>query len=405
MTTIGRWTTLLAAACLAGTVNAGTVVLDGSTGADYDSVGDGWFFAGMDPSTPPDGTGDAGEQPLGVALIENVLELRAMAEFPLEPLAEVDPDDITSATLTVTIDDVLTTFGPGATFDGTAADEIQAFAYVGDGIVTTADFAPPASSPIGAILPGVVTDATLQETGALSFDLDVTDVLKAMLAGGAPAFGVLLATDDSPTGTSLDDVSPPGVAGGRLPFLTIEVAGLETTTTTTSTTTTTEPTETTTTTSTSTTEPTVTTTTTSTTTTTEIEATTTTSTAAPPTTTSTTLPPSCGSGATLASIGCRVGDLGDAIAGSPDLGAAAPKLQKQLGKIEGLLEKARAAIDAGNRKQARSLLRKISTRYRALGKPLRSLKGRKTIPAELRNQLLAVITALANDTKALAKSL
>lgn len=428
MTTIGRWTTLLAAAMLASAMSASaeTVVLDGTTGADYDSVGDGWFFAGG-PTVPPDGTGDAGDQPLGVALIQNVLELRAMAEFPLASLAGVDPDDVTSATLTVTIDDVLTTFGPGANFDGTAAEEIQAFAYVGDGTVTTADFAPPASSPIGAILPGVVTDASLATTGALAFNLDVTALLKAFLANASPAFGVLLATDDTPTGTSLDDLMPPGVAGAKLPFLTIEIAGTpETTTTTTSTTTTTttEPTivTTTTTSTTTTTAPPATTTTTSstttttlvvtttttssTTTTTLVATTTTTSTTAPPTTTtSTTLPTGCDDAATLDSIACRADELAGAVAGASGLGKAEAQLTKQLDKIQALLAQAEVALASGDLKQARSALRKLGGRYRTFGRPLRSLKGRKNIPAETRSELLAAIEDLAADTKALAKTL
>lgn len=204
---------------------AETFVLDGSTGADYDAVGDGWFFAGG-PTIPPDGIGDAGAQPLGVAIIAGVLELRAMAEFPLAPLAGLTAADITSATLTVTIDDVLSTFGPGAAFDGTASDPFAVYHYPADGTVTVADFSPAGLTPVGTVTPGVVTDATLAVSGALPFVLDVTDELKAALTNGDAAFGALMGTLDSPTGTSLDNLSPPGVVGGALPFLTVQTIDL-----------------------------------------------------------------------------------------------------------------------------------------------------------------------------------
>ena len=45
----------LAVAC-APALRAETIVLDGSTGAAYDSVGDGWFFAGATPPQRPVGT-------------------------------------------------------------------------------------------------------------------------------------------------------------------------------------------------------------------------------------------------------------------------------------------------------------------------------------------------------------
>jgi hypothetical protein len=200
---------------------ADTIVLDGSTGADYDAVGDGWFFAGG-PAIPPDGVGDSGNNALAIALQSGVLELRAMAEFPLASLAGLTSSDVTSATLTVTIDDVLSGFGPGSAFDGTAASPFVVYHYPADGTVTVADFAPAGLAQVGLVTPGVVTDATLAVSGALPFVIDVTDELKAALTGGDAAFGALMGTLDSPTGTSLDNLAPPGVAGGALPFLTIQ---------------------------------------------------------------------------------------------------------------------------------------------------------------------------------------
>lgn len=203
------------------TTLADTIVLDGATGADYDAVGDGWFFAGG-PAIPPDGVGDAGNNALAIALQAGVLELRGMAEFPLAPLTGFTASDVTSATLTVTIDDVLGSFGPGSAFDGTAASPFVVYHYPADGTVTVGDFSPAGLAQVGVVTPGAVTDASLAVSGALPFVVDVTAALKAALTAGDTAFGALMATLDSPTGTSLDNLSPPGVAGGALPFLTIQ---------------------------------------------------------------------------------------------------------------------------------------------------------------------------------------
>lgn len=207
-----------------GSARGDTFVLDASTGADYDSVGDGWFFAG--PSQPPpDGTGDQGGQALAVGFRSGTLELRAMAEFPLAALP-VTASQVVSATVTVTIDDVLSTFGPGAAFDGTASSPIAAYHYPADGTVAVADFSPTGLASLGTITPGVVTDASLAVSGPLAFTVDVTQALKDALTDGDSAFGLLLGTADTPTATSLDDQSPPGVAGGQLPFITVETIAL-----------------------------------------------------------------------------------------------------------------------------------------------------------------------------------
>ncbi len=219
---------LALALALGARARAETLVLDAGTGADYDAVGDGWFFAGATPPLPPpDGVGDAGGQALAIGLIAGVLELRAMAEFPLAPLAGLSPSQIQSATVRFAIDDVIGTFGPGASFDGTASDPIAVYHYPADGTVTVADFSPAGLVPLGVVMPGVVTDATLLASGALPFQVDATQALKDALAAGTPAFGVLFGTTDAPTATSLDGLSPPGVAGGHLPFLAIETVALE----------------------------------------------------------------------------------------------------------------------------------------------------------------------------------
>jgi hypothetical protein len=224
-------TALLSALALAlaaaPSTRADTFVLDTATGADYDGVGDGWLFAGPPPGLPPDGIGDAANNALGVAYISGVLEMRGMAEFPLAPLSGLGAGQIESATLTFAIDDVISTFGPGANFDGSASDPIAVYHYPADGTVTVADFSPAGLAQVGVVSPGVVTDATLAVSGPFAFDVDVTDELKSALTDGDAAFGVLFGTVDGPTGTSLDGLSPPGVPGGALPVLTIETIPLQ----------------------------------------------------------------------------------------------------------------------------------------------------------------------------------
>ena len=199
-----------------------TIVLDGASGAVYDGVGDGWFFAGG-PSVPPDGVGDLGGNAPAIVYQAGVVEMRALSEFPLSTLAGYDASEITSATLTVTIDDVLTTLGPGTTFDGTAASPFAAYSYPGDGTITPSDFSPAGLASLGIVTAGAITDASLASSGAVSFDIDVTASVRAFVTAAQTHYGVLLGTLDSPTGTSVDALSPPGVAGGRLPFLTIAI--------------------------------------------------------------------------------------------------------------------------------------------------------------------------------------
>ena len=218
-----RTGTTLAALCatllLAGSARAATFTLDAGTGADYDSVGDGWFFT-TPPNLPPDGVGDSGNQPLAVGRIDGTLELRAMAEFPLGALAGLTAADVQSATLHFRVDDVIGTFGPGATFDGTASDPIAVYGYPADGTVTVADFAPAGLVSQAVVALGAITDASLALSGPVDFTVDVTQLVKDRLAAADAAIGILFGTTDSPTATSLDDPAP-GV-GGLLPYLTVE---------------------------------------------------------------------------------------------------------------------------------------------------------------------------------------
>jgi hypothetical protein len=191
---------------------AATFVLDGGTGADYDAVGDGWFFT-TPPNQPPDGVGDLGGNALAVGIQTGVVEIRALGEFPLASLGALPSGQVQSATLTFRIDDVVGTFGPGTTFDGTASNPIAIYAYPADGTVDVADFNPAGLASVEIVNVGMITDASLAISGPLDFEVDVTDQLKDALDNSDVAFGILFGTLDSPTATSLD---------GVLPFITVE---------------------------------------------------------------------------------------------------------------------------------------------------------------------------------------
>jgi cysteine-rich repeat protein len=148
-------------------------------------------------------------------------------------LAGVAAERIASAVLRFNIDDVLSTLGPGTELSGRAADEVLVHFYDGDGAATLADYRRTDEAPVRVDTgPGAITDATLAQSGALAFDVDVRARLVAALAAGTPFLGILWRTTDSPTGTSLDDGqggSPSGEpsdtsAGSRMPFLTVTIA-------------------------------------------------------------------------------------------------------------------------------------------------------------------------------------
>ncbi|GIW42378.1 MAG: hypothetical protein KatS3mg076_2955 [Candidatus Binatia bacterium] len=205
---------------------AETVLVKEEDGALFDAVIDG--FPGL---APFDGTPDFGENPLAVALKSGVTEERGIAEFPLAKLLSTSPERIREATLVFNIDDVLSTFGPGTEFAGRAAREILVHTYAGDGAVELADYARVENEPVAVdtTVFGEITDRTLRASGPLRFEVDVTEALRGVLRDGHGFFGVLWRTEDSPTGTSLDNLGdgsagPPGVGGSFLPFLSIEIA-------------------------------------------------------------------------------------------------------------------------------------------------------------------------------------
>ncbi len=176
-----------------------------------------------------DGVADFAGNPLAVALKDGATEERGIIEYPLDTLTGLSSSDIQSATLTWNIDDVLSTFGPGTDFDGTAAETVILFDYAGNGSIDLSDFQNVAGAPLAVVdtTPfGVITDASLAGTGPLVFEVDVTAAIQAHLDAADTHMGLVFATNDDQSGTSLDDLGdggagPPGVNGASLPFVTI----------------------------------------------------------------------------------------------------------------------------------------------------------------------------------------
>lgn len=204
------------------------VINDATVGSVYDGILDG--FPLPPPGVAPDGAGDFTGNALAVALQTGVTEERGITELPLAPLAGVTSATLQSAILTFNIDDVVSTFGPGTSFDGTAASSIVVFAYSGNGAIDLADFGNVVGAPLAVIdttALGVITDATLSVSGPLTFTIDATAVLGALLDGGtATHVGFVFATQDNLSATSLDNLGasgagPAGVGGAAMPFLTV----------------------------------------------------------------------------------------------------------------------------------------------------------------------------------------
>ena len=202
-----------------------TVTIDET---DAGTVMDG-IIDGFPEIAPKDGTPDLGGNALSVALKTGVTELRGVMEFPLAELTGVTGDAITAATLTFNVDDVLSTFGPGTDFNGQAASTIFVHAYTGNGAVELGDYNETDETPAAVDTgPAAITDATLNTSGAVFFTVDVRDRLADAADAGDAFLGIVWRTDESPTGTSLDNLGegsagPPGARSSRMPFLTIDI--------------------------------------------------------------------------------------------------------------------------------------------------------------------------------------
>ena len=208
---------------------AGEITIDRGSGAVFEGLVDG--FPGL---VPFDGIADIGGNALAAALQQGVTEERGIGEFPLSPLRNmcVDASVVRGALLHFNIDDVLSSFGPGTGFDGTAAETLLVHAYSGDGQVSLSDYTnvQAAQKAVDTRVYGTITDGTLATNGPLSFSVDVTQEVRNLLVAAAGHLGIVWRTTDTPTGTSLDDVGinsagPPGVGGARMPFLTVEAGG------------------------------------------------------------------------------------------------------------------------------------------------------------------------------------
>lgn len=221
---------LLPLALLSSPTSAAVVTLDASSGAVYDAIVDG--FPGVyTRNGSPDATGNA----LSVAVKSGVTEMRAIAEFPLAGLGSITSTDVVSATLELNIDDVIGSFGPGANFDGTAAEDIFLWAWNGNGSIDLTDFnnvAGPPSASVDTRSYGSITDSSLASTGPILMQIDLTAALKSRLDAAATHLGLTLATTDENTATSLDNLGnggagPAGVNGSILPRLIVTIAEAE----------------------------------------------------------------------------------------------------------------------------------------------------------------------------------
>jgi len=208
--------------------SAATIVIDANDGTNYGAVLDGVPFG-----APFDGTPDQGGFTLSVAYKTGVTEMRSIIEFPLTSLSGYTAGDIVSATLTFNVDDVIPLIAPPPfNFDGTAASSIFLWAWAGNGTIDVADFNNVIGAPTGMVVTGPdnsITDATLTASGPLQFNVNLTAAVQARLTAASTHMGVTLATQDSPTGTSINDLGngdagPAGVNGAIMPFLTVVTA-------------------------------------------------------------------------------------------------------------------------------------------------------------------------------------
>lgn len=218
----------LACVLAVGSAQADTFVINDTTvGTVIDGILDGFPFP--PPGVAPDGVGDFPGNALAVALQTGVTEERGIVELPLASLAGLTSADLDTAVLTFNIDDVVGTFGPGTSFDGTAAATIVLFRYSGNGAIDLADFGQVAGAPLAVVSTtsfGTITDATLAVSGPLQFNVDVKAALGTLLDGSATHMGVVFTTNDAGSATSIDNLGasgagPAGVGGAAMPFLTV----------------------------------------------------------------------------------------------------------------------------------------------------------------------------------------
>jgi YVTN family beta-propeller protein len=117
-------------------------------------------------------------------------------------------------------------------------------------------------------------------------------------------------------------------------------------------------------------------------------------------TTNTTLPPGCPEGATFVSLNCRLERLLAQVRAT-DLGPLGAGLEKRLAKAKNLKEQAEQKCRDGNAKKSGRGLRKAGSKVGAFAGKVRSLRGRNTIPDDVRNALTMQADPIRDDMKTL----
>lgn len=203
------------------------IVIGVDQGATFDAIIDGFPMLALFDGQPDFPTG---YNTLSIGLQIPITEERGIGEFPVAPLAGAGADAVSAATLVFNIDDVIGSFGPGTSFRGAASQIILIHLFAGDGEVTVQDHLAidRAAHTVDTKPLGRITDQSLAQSGPLTFEVDVTDDVRALLDDGARSIGVVFRTTDSGSATSLDNLGdggagPAGVNGSFLPYLVIDV--------------------------------------------------------------------------------------------------------------------------------------------------------------------------------------
>lgn len=110
----------------------------------------------------------------------------------------------------------------------------------------------------------------------------------------------------------------------------------------------------------------------------------------------------CVGGATVESIACRLDAVRARIA-ADDLGRIGTRVDKNLARAEGLVDRAAEACLAEPAAAKKPLRRAVRVMIRA-ARPLRSLRGRRNIEPTLRGELVAETASVIDDLKRLRRA-
>src|SRR5262245_51639319 len=123
------------------------------------------------------------------------------------------------------------------------------------------------------------------------------------------------------------------------------------------------------------------------------------------TTTTSTLPGGCVTEASFSSLTCRSAALTTRVQGATDLGKTKDTLMRQAAKFDTLLASADTQATAGNKKKAKTLLKRADRVLTSMGFRLRSLNGRRQITGSTRSELQGTVAGLDADLTTLRKAL